>query len=99
MTWPLRAGKAAYMSVMSHAGSVRARGPEKWSAMMNSLSSGVEIGEPAQRAQAGHEAVLAAPVDHEIGQAPETAADRNVETANSPPSCMPISGPPSAACR
>ena len=28
---------------------------------------GVEVGEPAQRSQAGHEAVLAAAVDDELG--------------------------------
>ena len=38
--------------------------------------SGVEIGQPAQRPQAGHEAVLAAAIDDEGGQSLEAAADR-----------------------
>jgi hypothetical protein len=39
------------------------------------FGSGVELGQPAQRAQAGDEAVLAAAVDHEPGQVRQAAAD------------------------
>src|SRR4051812_49230295 len=38
--------------------------------------SGIEVGEPAQRPEAGHEAVLAAAVDDEVGQPSKAAADR-----------------------
>src|SRR4051812_39935706 len=41
-----------------------------------SVFSGVEVGEPAQRPQAGHEAVLAAAVDDEVGQPGQATADR-----------------------
>jgi hypothetical protein len=37
--------------------------------------SSVEIGEPAQRPQSGHEAVFAAAIDDESGQSLEMAAD------------------------
>jgi hypothetical protein len=37
--------------------------------------SSVEIGEPAQRPQAGHEAVFAAPIDDEGWQSLEVEAD------------------------
>ena len=37
--------------------------------------SSVEIGEPAQRPQAGHEAVFAAAIDDESGQSLEVAVD------------------------
>ena len=40
------------------------------------MCSGAEVGEPAQGAQAGHEAVLAAPVDDEVGQPGQATADR-----------------------
>jgi hypothetical protein len=39
------------------------------------FGSGVELGQPAQRAQARDEAVLAAAVDHEPGQVRQAAAD------------------------
>src|SRR6187397_649559 len=66
----------ANTSVMSDAGSARARGPEKWSAMKTLLMSGAEIGKPAQRPQTGHEAILTAPVDDEVRQSLQAAADR-----------------------
>ena len=39
------------------------------------FGSGVELGQPAQHAQAGDEAVFAAAVDHEPGQVRKAAAD------------------------
>jgi hypothetical protein len=39
------------------------------------FGSGVELGQPAKRAQAGDEAVFAAAVDHEPGQVRQAAAD------------------------
>src|SRR6476469_9884645 len=85
--WPGRSGLGnVKTSVMSEAGSARARGPEKWSAMsclfrcrcFESAGSGVEVGQPAQRAQTGHKAVLTAAVDDEAGQSGHPAPDRTL---------------------
>ncbi|MFC5955296.1 hypothetical protein ACFP51_12590 [Streptomyces pratens] len=47
--------------------------------MTNLLISGVEIGEPAQRPETRQAALLSAPVDNEVGQPPEAAADRAMQ--------------------